>query len=274
MTLSATIGHRWEAWYVATGFFKHRVAEHGFWAFGALSFGLGILPLVAGLTGLGTAVFRPERNLRAFGVTGWAAVLCFGGYAAVKGGYLSTVYGRLVLERNVIYLTPLLLVGTALVLERRKVNPAALVLTAGLAIYLVLTTPYQLDKYPYFEAPGLSILAFANREWIWDQPKIERGLLVVLVLSLALLVARMVTQREGVVRALGVAIAAGVLVWGLTAQIYAARGLNSFAERLYEATPPPVDWVDRVTGGEGRSISVRASSTRTRSGCSSSGIAR
>jgi hypothetical protein len=250
VTLSAAIGHRWEAWYVATGFFKHRTAEHGLWAFGALSFGLGILPLIAGLAGLGVAVFRPERNLRAFGVTGWAAVLCFGTYAAVKGGYLSTVYGRLVLERNVIYLTPLLLVGTAFVLERRKLNPAVLVLTGGLAVYLVLTTPYQLDKYPYFEAPSLSILAFANREWIWDQPAIERGLLVVVALSIALLVARIVVDRQDVVRALGVAIAAGVLVWGLTTQIYAVRGLNSFAERLYEATPPPVDWVDRITGGE------------------------
>ena len=251
VTLSAAIGHRWEAWYVATGFFKQRTVEHGFWAFGALSFGLGMLPLVAGLTGLGIAAFRPERNLRAFGVTGWAAVLCFGTYAAVKGGYLSTVYGRLVLERNVIYLAPLFLIGTAFVLERRRlVSLAALVVPAGLAVYLVLNTPYQLDKYPYFEAPGLSILAFANREWVWDQPKIERGMLVALALLLALLVARIVSQRRAVVQALGVVIAAGILVWGLTTQIYAARGLNSFAERLYEATPPPVDWVDRITGGE------------------------
>ena len=71
-----------------------------------------------------------------------------------------------------------------------------------------------------------------------------------LALSLVLLVARIVTRRETVARALGVAVAAGILVWGLTTQIYAARGLNSFAERLYEATPPPVDWVDRITGGE------------------------
>jgi hypothetical protein len=40
------------------------------------------------------------------------------------------------------------------------------------------------------------------------------------------------------------------VAWGLTAEIYAARGLNTFAEHLYQATPQPVDWVDRVTGGE------------------------
>ena len=44
--------------------------------------------------------------------------------------------------------------------------------------------------------------------------------------------------------------AALLLVWGVTAEIYAARGLNTFAERLYEATPQPVDWVDQATGGE------------------------
>lgn len=250
VTLSAAIGHRSEAWYVATGFFKQRTLEHGLWAFGALSFGLGILPLVAGLAGVATAAFRPERNLRAFGVTAGAAVVCFGMYSAVKGGYLSTVYGRLVLERNVIYVVPLLLVGTAFVLERRKLSPAALVLPAALAVYLVLTTPYTLDRYPYFEAPGLSILALANREWIWDQPKIERALLGVLALSVVLLAARILVRRGALVQALGVAAAAGVLVWGLTAEIYAARGLNTFAERLYNATPQPVDWVDRETGGE------------------------
>ena len=250
LALSAAIGHRSEAWYTATGFFKQRTLEHGLWAFGALSFGVGILPLVAGLAGIGTAAFRPERNLRAFGVTAGAAIACFGAYAAVKGAYLSTVYGRLVLERNVIYLVPLLFVGTALVLERRKVNPAALAASAALAAYLALTTPYELDKYPYFEAPGLSILALANREWIWDGAKIERALLAVVALSVVVLVATVRVRRRALVQGLGVGAAALVLAWGVTAEVYAARGLNTFAERLYDATPQPVDWVDQVTGGE------------------------
>jgi hypothetical protein len=250
VTLSAVLGHRSEAWIIATAFYKQRTLDHGLWAFGALSISLGILPLVAGLAGIGTAAFRPERNLRAFGVTAGAAIACIGVYTAVKGGYLSTTYGRLVLERNVIYVVPLLFVGTAFVLERRKLSPAALVLPAAFAVYLVLTTPYELDKYPYFEAPGLSILALANREWIWDQPRIERALLGVLALSVVLLAARILVRREAIVQALGVAITAGVLVWGLTAQIYAARGLNTFAERLYANTPQPVDWVDRETGGD------------------------
>jgi hypothetical protein len=250
VVVSVEFGRRSEAWYVATGFLKQRTLENGLWAFGALSFGLGILPLIAGLAGLCTAAFRPEWHLRAFAVTGFAAIACFGAYAAVKGAFISLILGRLVLERNVIYVVPLLLAGTAFVLERRSLHPAALIVPAGVAVYLVQNTPYTLDRYPYFEAPGLSILAFANREWIWDQPKIERALLVVLALSVALLAARILVRRDAVVQALGMAIAAGVLFWGLAAEIYAARGLNTFAERLYEATPQPVDWVDRETGGE------------------------
>jgi hypothetical protein len=250
VVVSAAIGHRSDAWYTATGFFKQRTLEHGLWAFGALSFGLGILPFVAGLAGVGTAALSSERSLRAFAATGGTAIGCFGIYAAVKGAFLSTIYGSLVLERNVIYVVPVLFVGTAFVLERRGLRPAVLAAAAALSGYLVVATPYKLDQYPYFESPGLSILALANREFIWDQPKIEHALLAVLSLSVAVLMARIMVRRHCLVHLLGAGIAALVLAWGLTAEIYAARGLNTFAERLYDATPQPVDWVDRVNDGE------------------------
>jgi hypothetical protein len=43
---------------------------------------------------------------------------------------------------------------------------------------------------------------------------------------------------------------AAVSAWALTTEIYAARGLNVFSERLYGSTPRPVDWISRATGGE------------------------
>jgi hypothetical protein len=51
---------------------------------------------------------------------------------------------------------------------------------------------------------------------------------------------------------LGIAVASLCVVasWALTTEVYAARGLNLFAERLHGSTPQPVDWVDRATGGE------------------------
>jgi multisubunit Na+/H+ antiporter MnhB subunit len=248
--VSAAIGHRSEPWYTATGFYKQRTLEHGLWAFGALSFGLGLLPFVAGLAGVGTAALKRDRNLRAFALTGIGAIVCFGVYAAVKGGFLSTIYGRLVLERNVIYLVPILFVGTAVVLERRRVDPFVLAAAVAFSVYLVVTTPYHLDKYPYFEAPGLAILAFANRELIWDQPAIERALLVVLAVSVVVLLAVLLIRARRTALLVGWAAAALVLTWGLTTEIYAARGLNTFAKRLYDNTPQPVNWVDQVTGGE------------------------
>jgi hypothetical protein len=248
--LSAALGHKSEPWYTATGFYKQRTLEHGLWAFGALSFGLGLLPFIAGLAGIGTAALRSERNLRAFAVTSVGAIASFGVYAAVKGGFLSTIYGRLVLERNVIYLVPLLFAGTAYVLAERRVNPFVLAGAIAFSAYLVLTTPFHLDQYPYFEAPGLAILAFANRELVWDQPTIERALLVVLVISVLALATVLLVRVRRAALLVGAGAAALVLAWGLTTEIYAARGLNAFAKRLYEATPQPVDWIDQVTAGE------------------------
>jgi hypothetical protein len=43
------------------------------------------------------------------------ALVAFGWYAALKGAYISYSFSSLVVERNLIYLTPLLFVGTALV---------------------------------------------------------------------------------------------------------------------------------------------------------------
>ena len=48
-----------------------------------------------------------------------ATLLCFGVYTSLKATYLSTVYATLILERNLIYLVPLLFAGTALFFQRR-----------------------------------------------------------------------------------------------------------------------------------------------------------
>ena len=182
-----------------------------------------------GSLGLCVAAFRPERNLRAFGVTGWAAVLCFGMYAAVKGGVpldgLRPARARA--QRD--------LPRPAAPRRDRIRARASRSCTRlpwwcrpRLAVYLVLTTPYELDQYPVLR--GARALDPRAREprWIWDQPKIERGLIVVLALSVALLIARIIVQRR--------AVGAGARScrgrrssssWGLTTEIYAARGLNT-----------------------------------------------
>ena len=47
-------------WYVATGFFKQRVVEHGVWSLAAMTLGLGVLPMVATVAALLSRQMRSD----------------------------------------------------------------------------------------------------------------------------------------------------------------------------------------------------------------------
>src|SRR5437588_693200 len=117
--LSALIGHHSYEWLIATGFYKGRILDLGLRAAGALTIGLGVLPVVAGLALLWRA---PAENtthaLRAFRSVLLAAVVGFGVYTGVKAAWVSTVFGTYTYERNLIYIAPFLFDWTALWLER------------------------------------------------------------------------------------------------------------------------------------------------------------
>ena len=247
---SAAAGHQSEPWYVATGFFKHRVFDHGVWSLAAMAIGLGVLPIIATVAAFLSSSVRATDRGRAFVVVGVTAFVSFVGYAAVKGAYLSTVFSLLIVERNVIYLVPVALAATAAVLARPIASVPGLAAGLLICLFLILNAEFRLDQYPYFEAPSLAITALTNRNFSWDPIDVERALVVAALVSVAILVARSRVRSQAV--GLGVAVVAAVAVasWSLTAEVYAARGLNLFAERLHGATPRPVDWVDRATGGE------------------------
>lgn len=250
LALSAFLGHHSTTWYTATGFFKQRMFDYGLRALGALVIGMGVLPFVAGVWAIVARTRDAERGVRAFAITSVSALFVFGLYTAVKASYISTSFATVTVERNLIYVAPLLLAATALALERPESRRlVALGAAALVALYVLLTTPYELDKYPYYDAPGLAIAALPNRLWYWDEARIEHALVAVLVLSVALLLARSAVRGR---RALGLAATIGALVigWNVTAQVYAANGQNDFAERLYGNLPKPVNWVDQATGGE------------------------
>ena len=104
-----------------------------------------------------------------------AAVIGFGLYTAIKAAYLSCSFATRVEERNLIYIAPLLFVGTALLLDRRRVNVWALlgarrVFTAylvGYAMYHPTQFPYEMNVQLYSDALGLAILQQANRYYLW-----------------------------------------------------------------------------------------------------------
>ncbi len=249
VVLNALIAHRSTSWYTATTFFKDRMLDYGLWAAGALTIGLGVLPVIACLASL----VRPRGEERRPGVQALrrvtvVAIGTFGLYTAVKAAYLSTQFATLTLERNLIYLTPLLLAGTALFLQRQGGRWWAVLAAGAFAVYLVKGTPYSLEQYPNFETHGVAIAAFANRIFHWPTDTIRHALVDLTVGGTIILAAlpRLRTLRVG--PGVAGALAAAVLVWTGTTEVYAAHGESIFSKQLYASLPKPVNWLDLETG--------------------------
>ncbi len=246
---SAVVGAHSETWYIATGFYRHRTIVYGLWAAGAFAIGLGLLPVVSL-----AALVRPRgmqwtREQKAFVACTTAALIAFGLYTATKAAYLSTVFSTVVAERNLIYLAPLLFVATAVALEQRRLRWWALAGTAGFVLYVILTTPYQLDLRPYSDALGLSIVQMANRDLAFDDGAVTWLLVVVLVVAVGLLVAARAVTRRRATLGISAAAAALVLAWNLAGEVSATNATNAFSQTLLSSFPTPPNWVDRATGG-------------------------
>lgn len=253
LAASAFLGHQSDAWYTATGFFKQRMFDYGLRALGALVIGIGVFPLVAAIPALATRTGDPDPRVRGLVNTAWASLFVFGLYTAVKASYLSTTFGTITVERNLIYIAPLLFVGCALALARplalaRRAGWIALAAGAAVALYVVVETPYELNAYPYYDAPGLSIASLGNRNFGWDAADVTRFLVLLCAVSIAALAARSLLRGR---RALALAAVLGTLLvgWNLTAEVYAARGFRAQSNQLYANLPKPVDWVDQLDGG-------------------------
>ncbi len=245
---SAVVGAHSQTWFIATGFYRHRTIVYGLWAAGAFAIGVGLLPVVA----LASLV-RPRgeawtRELKAFVALTASSVIAFGLYTATKAAYLSTVFSTVVAERNLIYLAPLTFIATALAFERGRLRWWALAGTGGFVLYVILTTPYQLDLRPYSDALGLSIVQMANLDLAFDDADVTRLLVVVLVVSLALLVAPRFVARPRLALSIGVTAAVLVLSWNLAGEISASNGTNGFSQRLLANFPSPPSWLDQATG--------------------------
>ena len=249
IAVNAAISHLSYAWLISTIFYKDRMIENGLWAVGALAVGIGVFPMIAGLA----AFVRPRgeswsRELRAVVATSGALIVGFGWYTAIKAAYISTTFSTLVVERNLIYIAPLLFVGTAMFFERpllrwwTVVGAAALTLIAVLLVY-----PYKMDVRIYADAPGFSLLQAANRAYAWTPERARAVVVGLFVVSLLVLVLPRVLRG----RTAPVLATVGVLVlgWSIAGQMSAASASNTFSEELSDDIDKPFDWVDRATGG-------------------------
>jgi hypothetical protein len=246
--ISAVLGHRSLEWNYATRLYKSRMLDLGLNAAGALTIGLGVLPVVAGLAVLwrapGEAAHRELRILRSVLL---AAIVCFGLYTAVKATYVSITFGTYTYERNLIFLAPLLFTGTAVWLERRRLHPVALALSSAFVLLLILRTPYEMGIDLSYNAPGLAILQQANRYLQLDPTAAKIGLIALLGFSIALLLAPRFIGRGAAW--LAVAVGAAVIGWNLTGEIAFASASNRFSDRFADNIRTPFSWVDDATGG-------------------------
>jgi hypothetical protein len=163
----------------------------------------------------------------------------------MKAAYLSTVFATRVEERNLIYIAPLLFIGTAIVLDRRRVNLVALAAAGAYGLYLVVGTPFQMGVQLYSDALGFSILQQANRYYEWTPATRKPG--GILVVGVALLAAATVLRRTGTAFTVVAAVVAiGILAWNVTGEISAASGTVSISRQLQATLRHPFTWVDQV----------------------------
>jgi len=247
--VSAVGSHHSQEWYGVTTYWKHRIIVLGDWAAGSLAIGLGVIPLVAGLTSLFRAPGEePSRELRMFRCVTLAGLIGVGMYTGIKAAYLSTVFATRVEERNLIYVAPLLLVGTAIVLERRRVNYWALAGATAYAAYLVIGTPFQMGVQLYSDALGFSILQQANRYLYWTPSTGQWVLLAVLAGGVLALVAMpALRSRSRIAAGIATVLALGIVAWNLTGEIGAAAGTNSISRTAAATLRHPFTWVDDIT---------------------------
>ena len=88
----------------------------------AFTVGIGILPVIGGLTSLHLRERRGEPAYRAFAAFLGGAIVCVVALHGGQGRVPLDRFATLTEERNMIYLSPLMLIGTALVLPGEEVD--------------------------------------------------------------------------------------------------------------------------------------------------------
>jgi hypothetical protein len=230
-----------QIWQVSTQYLKSRMLDLGLKAALALTIGMGILPVVGGLVSLRLRERRDQPAYRAFAAYLAASIICISLYTAVKAAFLSTVFSTLTEERNMIYLSPMLLVGTALVFEARRLDWRLVTVASAFVLWLIYAKPANL-LFPYFEAPGFGILDVFTRHFQWTIQDLRLALALTLAVAVIALCFRHVRGVAAVLVVVGAA-------WMLTSEIAATVGADTFATQFRNHLPKHLNWIDLRTHG-------------------------
>ncbi len=230
-----------QEWQVTTQYDKNRMIDLGLDGALSLAVGLGILPVIGGLVSLRLPERRGDRTYRAY--VAWTATIiaALAVYTADKAAYNSTHFGTYWEERPLIFLSPLLLLGTAMALQAKRLDRWFLAGATALVGVMVLFKTVQLG-WPYYEAPGSAIPGALNFYEGWTEHDVRIGLIVILVLSVGLLLARRW-------RALVVLTVAIGFVWMLAGEITMTVGIDRAAHQFRANLPTDLSWVDHAVHG-------------------------
>jgi hypothetical protein len=229
-----------QSWQFGQYFNRHTVHEGGL-AAGALAIGLGVGPVVGGLVSLWLPERFGDRNYRAFAIYLLSTIVALWFYTAAKSTYLLTNLRPAIEERNLFYLSPLLLIGTALVLFARRVNWWLVGAATLLVLAMVWSGMFEVGA-PYFEAPGLDIVTLTNRYFYWNVNDFHP----VLIGAAAIFALLLLFRRRRWVPAVAVVLGAA---WLLTGEVYATVGNTDQANVFARMMPAPRNWVDKATHG-------------------------
>jgi hypothetical protein len=245
------VGPHVHEWWWTWQYWHGRIWHYGFVSLSALAIGLVVLPAIGGLASLWIPERRNDPYWRAFAIYLFASLITFSIYTGVKGAYNSTQIFSRVEERNLIYLAPLLLIGTAIVLTQKRIWVPGIVAATAFVAWLVIYYGYQLND-PYSDAPGYGVAVFANRGFYWGQPDIRRALAVCVAISAGVFLLQRLRRVPSAMRRGVVALACLATVVAMGAgEVTSARGSISEAKRSLANLTPPLDWIDRATHGQG-----------------------
>ena len=216
-------------WQVTTQYDKNRMIDLGLDGGLSLAVGLGLLPVIGGLASLRLPERRGDPTYRAY--VAWTATIiaALAVYTADKAAYNSTQFGTYWEERPLIFISPLLLLGTAMALQAKRLDRWAVGGATALVGVMVLFKTVQLG-WPYYEAPGSAIPGALSYYEGWTQHDVRTSLIVMLVLSVVVLLARRWRTLVVLTVALG-------FVWMLAGEITMTVGIDRAANQ-FRGEPP------------------------------------